>query len=831
MTFPSGDTENVEYQIKLDAILALQRLAELTNATKNFDTQMQAATAQVKNFASQWGMSFQQAKGTLAGLDKEISGTTESSVVFGGRGQEAWNKVGTAAESAGKKTQQGAQTMVGGINLVKTALHILVASGIFAVINAFQQMFAMAIKGLRELETATYNLVNAERVLSEQGVAITPEGLDETIRKLMEIDPLLSKIQATESVSRVASLVAPAIGFGQKEIRDLSQAIAVLAVKNKGLGKSFEEVESMISNAFLSGRVSMGINQLGVKITDQIVKDEALRMGLVKTGDEFDNLTGKMESNIKARAMLSVLTQTTNEELAHLPEFFKTADAQFTITQARLQDLLTMVGKFSGPALVETFDFISKALAGWIIILEKLKPVIESVVATFAAGLGFIKGLLAANGSSLEEYMEEVMATAKKAGDDARAYFQDFADGADTATAAGQEFASSVDNISKASEEAKEKVADLAKEMQDNLADIERQYSQKRQDIATNYSDKIADINKKSRDKDADALTDYNNKVADIDKASSEKKSKIQQDYRQKEIDREREYQNKLNELRAKFLFDLEDALRERDARAVLRLIRQYQTEKKFLEDKNKMEQQQNKAELQQKLQDAEIEKQQKMDAARKEFEDKLKENALARQRELEEAATWKRRELRDAATWHQRQLEEQRIYLQRKLRDLADAIAKEYQLMDAGARSILRLMQSYYTLAGGFGSTTTNPLSGGTSNTSTFPVYTNQQSGIGSGLYNPYDIRSRGGFAEGGTLLATRPTTVTFGETPEIATFTPITRMGQNLNDLVVSGGQGKGSGKANVVLTLSPDLRAEIVENSLETMAIHVERLVRND
>jgi hypothetical protein len=789
----------------------------------------------------------------LASKVNIVGGLTEEEYAAN-KAAVAQMNLANATDESGKKSD----VLGGKINILRTALHLLVASAIFAVINAFQQMFSMAIKGLRELETATYNLTNAERTLSEQGVEITPKGLDETIKKLQKLDPLLSKIQATEVVSRAATLVAPSVGFNAKEIDEFSQAVAVLAVRNKGLGKSFEEVESQVSNAFLSGRVSVGINQLGVKITDQIVKDEALRMGLVKTGDEFDKLTGKMESNIKARAMLSILTQNTSKDLAHLPDFFKTADAKFGIFQARLQDVFTKVGTLLAPILIKFFDVAIKGLekvAGW---LEKNESTLTlmanaaaQLIPIFVGIVNFIMKFVTAIGLGLQLFsyfvgrmswlIDKVPFLSKLA---EKLSFKGIGDSTDTATSSMQEFGTTAMDTASKVEEAtakmKDSLADLAKENKDKLADIQRNYKEKLQDIARDYADKISDINRKTADKRADAEIDLGNKLADINRDTGDKISSAQEDYRQKEIDREKEKNDKLRELRHKFLMDLEDALRERDARAVLKLIRNYQFEKKQAEEANKQKAQQNKQELQQKLQDIEVERQQKIEAARREYADKLKEIELARQRELSEAQTWRQRELRDARIQHQRQLEEQRIYLQRKLRDLADAIAKEYQLTAAGSAAILRLIQSYFGAAGsalsGFGSSLTGSLSGGVSggsgsSTSTSP-YVNQQPGIGSGLYNPYDIRSRGtGFAEGGTLLATRPTTVTFGEKPEIATFTPLGG-GANMNKLFSSLGGGKDSGgMVNIALKLSPDLRAEILDSTLDNVAVHLERLSRSE
>ena len=80
--------------------------------------------------------------------------------------------------------------------------------------------------------------------------------------------------------------------------------------------------------------------------------------------------------------------------------------------------------------------------------------------------------------------------------------------------------------------------------------------------------------------------------------------------------------------------------------------------------------------------------------------------------------------------------------------------------------------------------------------------------------------------FAEGGTMIADRPTTVTFGEGQglEMATFTPLNKTGRDVNKLFTNlSGQGGGSmdGTLEVDVTLSPDLEARIVKRSMDETA----------
>lgn len=827
MTMPD---ENVQFSVVLEAQKALIVLAELTNKTRSFTDQLLYAKNVVKQFGQDTGMGFEKAKSTLAGLDKELSGTSASSVVFGAKGQEAWEKVGTAAEKTASKVGISSRVMT-------IAMGMLIHQGINLVINAFQSMFTMAIKGLRELETATYNLVNAERTLSEQGVEISPQGLEKSIADLQKLDPLLSKIQATEAVSRISSLVAPNVGLNAKEIDQLTQSIAILAVKNRGLGKSFEEVESQVSNAFLSGKVSVGINQLGVKITDQIVKDEALRMGLVKTAEEYDALTGKMQANIKARAMLSVITQATSKEIAHLPDFLKTADAKFGIFQARMSDFFTSLGTVAAPLIQRVLDLLidgfTKASA-WIDKNRDSLLIFADVMGNVVVIVLKLTGILLKFGIAGVQAFKGIIEGAQKLIDKIPFLkkvaellgFKGIGDATDTPTGTSDPFGGGAgaskygDRYAEAVDEAEQKVTEIMKDAREKREDLDRNHANKMADIARDASRKMADIATNLRDKLEDAQKDYGNKVADINSDTDKKIAETKQDSYKKSIEAEQKYQDELKSLREKYLMDLEEALRARDARQVLKLMKQYAIDKeKAVENRNK-EREQAKTESQQKIRDLEQERKEKLAVAAKDLADKIKQAQLAANRERRDAAIAHQRALADARQAYQRQLAEQRLFLQRKLADLAASIAAEYNLTAAGARAISDLINS---ASGGTGTASTYSNGGstyGATNNAPLPYAVGSQ-----------DIWGRGGMAEGGTFLATRPATINVGENrPEVITATPLGKPGKDISKVFTNGSVGGANGQIELGLTLSPDLEARIISQTLSETANVVLKINRS-
>lgn len=853
------DNNEVEYNILIEATIALKNLADLTSATSSFNQKILETTEAVKSASKQWGVSFEEAKAQLRGLDESLSGTAQSSVVFGGAGQAAWEQVGEASIKAGEDVEKSSKLMVGGIDIVRLALRFALIGALFEVVNAFRQMFSTAIDNLRKMELATNNLVDAERRLSGAGVEITPKDLDSFIKKIQQLDPLVSKLEASQAVSDTASRLGATLKLSKEQMDSFIQSMTILAVRGRALGKDFNSVFEEGVSSLLSGRVSRGLNDLGANINDSTVKIKAVQMGLVASADAFDKLTGEAKKYVQVSAEIALLQDSTKDTVSHLPDAFKGADAAFGIFQAKLTNVLTTIGTDLTPLIIKVLttisdwlqklnDFLTKNQDAVLVYVEgftALLTVAGKLVELFlklGTAIGWGIGLLSKVIEKIQQIIDKHPGL-KKVVDLLSKITPDIGSSPDTPTNLNpppnsDQQQQQADKI-KMVQETEQKLQNVMQESADKKADIEREYGQKLQDIATNYSQKLEDIATQTAQKREDALRDYGQKVDDINRDAAQKIADAQREWRQKEIDKQKEFQNKMKELRDKFLFDLEDALHERDARQVLRLIRQYNLDKKHLEDQSKLDRQQAKKDLAAKLQDIEIERQRKLEAAQREYQDKLQQIAIGEARARAEAQLWQQRALADANTWHQRQLQEQQQYLQRKLRDLANAIMQEYNLTAQGAQAVYSMLNGYFGTGGmasnllsGFGAS----LGGGTSTSSGPGTQVGASPGIGSGLYNPYDVRTPRspyfGHAEGGTLVATRPTQALFGENgPEIVSFTPLTRpgndMGKIFGDKSALGGMG---GDMKIRLELSPDLEARIIDSSMENVAVHIERIDRS-
>lgn len=840
MVAPQGDSEQVRYDILIEAKAAIQSMRDMLKYTHDNTIKMTEFTNQILLDSKRWGVSWQQALGIYKQLNAELSKSKKATLFGQTGGQDLFKQtemymnslqqagrlheqVGQSAEKMGTQTESGTKKAVRGIDAMRIALGVLISMLVFQLIQAIQNTFSLMIKNLRETELAVYNLVNAERRLSEQGIDVTPKGLQETIDSVRELVPILSQIQVEELVSRIATNVAPALKLTNVQIKQLAEATALLYVRNKALGKSFEEVEAQITNAFLTGKVSTGINQLGVKISDQIVKDEALRLGLVKTEEEFNSLTGEMESQIKAAAMLSVVYKNATGDIQSIGEYMETTDAKIEKSKSSWDDLLTTLGTLFGPILGGIIDALTRSMQGWILILDKVKEPLQNVVATWGAFINVINktgnvptGILDVfQLFSSEKFFQEY--------EKIKESFEGLEAVADTPTNAIDNFQESLDDFD--SEKFSQEVEDIHRDMEQAYEDLNEKLAEKQADLDMEYQRKAED-----------ALRDYNRKVEDINRDAEREIANLKDKHREEDLRDEQDYQLKLWELRMRFLMDLEDALHARDARQVIRLMKQYAIDKEALERKKNLDDRNREEDQRNELEDIEIKRQQRLEDAKLEYAQKLQDQQIAKQRELDDLNQWYAREQADIQT-----------NIQRKLQALIQGWIDEQKLTEQGAASVYAILSKYFGPGGmtdALYAYMASQFSAMSSMASTMSGYSagGGLAGLGSssgavGSSNGTGGRPvapsprRRGFAEGGSMLATRPTTVTFGEAgAELAQFTPIGRTGQDINKLFMGNGGGEGmDGTLMVELLLSPDLEARVVDASMSGVANIITKIRR--
>lgn len=213
------------------------------------------------------------------------------------------------------------------------------------------------------------------------------------------------------------------------------------------------------------------------------------------------------------------------------------------------------------------------------------------------------------------------------------------------------------------------------------LYDIDVEYKAKRLELENDYANKVADINRS-----------YQDKIAEINQRQQEDKAKQRND----ELQKEREFQNQMLVLKENFLMALDDALHARDARQILKLIKNYELDKLQAERKNALDKASAKedAEIRQKSYNedrkkAEADRKAKLAEAQRDYADKIaKLNA-------DEAA-----EREAARLANERKIEDLHRSMQDRLEVIAAGLVEEYKLTEENLKGIVGLYLRYYNNA-----------------------------------------------------------------------------------------------------------------------------------
>lgn len=704
-------------------------------------------------------------------------------------------------------------------NLIRTAIGTLEAMAIFLLTRFIGEAIKKSIDSLKQFELAIYRIQIAERALSQAGVDITPQQLADIAKGVVETYKTVSEIDALKMVSNLAVLTKD-LKLTADQYEKISQAIPLIAQQ---ADISIESAtDQIVQGLTKSGR---GWADLGITVDAAIIKQRAVTDGLVESADAYNALTAEQKQQVEVMALINILYDNANTNLASQAEYLATVAGKQAKLNSSWETFTTDLGILSSPALKAGLDILDKFVNIMIKDIERVRGLYIVFMAETVAVFQTVKGVLDGNITSLSALKDTFLSTLHAAASALDQYMkpQVTGDTPTSPTGVNDAVVSETEDLQKALEKMNNAILDaqikLGQDMEEaaidlgrKLVDIAEEYAKKRADAERDYGNKVRDIN-----------LSYNNKIQDINQSQAEAQQKARND----EIDREQEFQNKMLELKEKYLMDLEDALHERDARAVLRLMKQYNLSREQAERDHALEEDKAGRDLQTQKQkfaserkQAELDRRQKLEAARQDYLDKLEQ--LKRDEEAERHA---------AEVAYARKVEDLQREMENRLAIVGASLVQEFNLTKQGLDAIFKLYMTYYTNISKIYSAMNQMLAGqGAISATTLAnrTYTAPSSGGGG---RSSSIKA---FAEGGSMIANSPTTVTFGENGiELATFTPIGRNGRDTNKLFssLSGNSGEGmSGQVALDVFLSPDLEARVVDKATTQTANVITRIQKS-
>jgi hypothetical protein len=742
-----------------------------------------------------------------------------------------------------------------GIDVIRTALGTLVAVGIFTFLNAIQKGFTEATKAARELEDSLFRLTNVERILSQGGTDVTMKGLKDGIQEIKKLFPIFSQEDLTQLVAQI-SISTKELGLTERQIIDLSKAIAVLNIRSTEEETASQTAQKVISSLITDN--AKGIASLGLSFNENTMEIKGMELGIITATHKLKDLTNEEKAQIK----YNILLENTGGELSNVNDYLDTNTAKIKANSAAWHDFLTTVGQGINnliPDIVPLVEKLQKSSE-----LSGLDQLIRGTGKT-NIGIGSDPQLLAVQAKMFlglklttkeYEHLKEVLESIP---DDeilkifpdpsaikdrfTRELVESIVEIKDTATGLPDPLIdASVDDSGL--DELSEKLQDIAIDAQHAREDLAVLLEQKQEDLEINFQLKLDDLDTEYIQKAEDAAIDYGHKVEDINLDAQQKIEDAKRKAREDEEKAEAEFLLRMKHLRMDFLLDLDDALHARDARQVLRLIKEYNNDKQKLVDKKALDDKFRQESLEADLKNIEVERQRKLESAAVEYQRKLEQLAVAKQRELAELALWKQREEAELATWYQRELEEIDRNTQQKIERLLAGYIEEGKIHEEQQAKIHGILLKWFGQNKGLVDNLMAYTASAFANMAAMAASALSFASMPlpasmSGAPAPYwqmAAQSAGGLASGGQFVATKPTSALFGEggEPELVTVTPLSKLASLRGKQPINGADGMDgrNGQQRIVLdmNLSPDLEARVIERAMDGTADVISKINRS-
>jgi hypothetical protein len=635
------------------------------------------------------------------------------------------------------------------------------------------------IKRGLDLNRSFFNLSVAVRALQRVGLDISFEEVNTAIAALQARFGIFTRGELVEGTSQLL-LLTRNLRLSKEETFALIDATAQLAIITQ---KDFGETGFLIARAVASGYTE-ALQRAGIEASRTAIEQAALARGIDKA---FLAMTQAERAAVTLDLILKQLGATSTD----LDQFQGSLAGRALVADVAFKQTADTLGTLLLPIMVKFKEFIAKALIPTIVGVTS--AFIFLLSSAIAYGIGFAAATKAALDGQIISYLELAKAIVQ-ARDELISASQETLTSGFTLPFEGLDVAVGIPGIP-LDDEAAEKQQKIA----DDIREIFRKFQEDLLDASINLQRQLDDIETKRLQNVADEELEWAQKIEEINRSTEDKIAEATENFHLKELEAEEKFQEQLTKLREGFLLDLEDALRERDALQVLRLIRRFNLAQTQLSREAALEAEQRQRAFEDELADIQEQRAIRLRELQIEHEQRLAEIELQAQRERDAAQLDYARKLEDL----QRHMNDRLAILKAGLEAELALHAAAGQALIAQAVSLADILRQVYGSI--FGDSSANLDAGG--------------GGGGKPAIPPLK------FQHGGTLVARKPTLALFGEVPEVVQFSPIGRIGRN-EDRVFGGGlpfdrPRHDRGRMDIRIDLSRDLVGRIIDNALDDLA----------
>lgn len=714
-------------------------------------------------------------------------------------------------------------------------------------------LFKMAAREGQEWAQTLYKLSVSVRLLQNLGMEITFQESLKTVQELKREFGIFTTMGLTQGVAQIQLLMRN-FQFTKEEMKEVVRLSAALATVQ---GKDISEAARELALFFSSGYAE-SLQRAGFAVNRVTVQHEAMRMGLFKSYLQLTEVE-------RAHAGLSLVMKQAGDLTKLATEYQETASGKVDTAKNRWSELWKVVGLKMNPALAVLGSLLIKVIDGLLILDGVFRLFVTGTLSTLIAGFMtssdavkmFWEALQGKEVGGVDAIIQKFYENmARIQGVLHKIAFPELVDPLKTQAEAAldaakmmaeQEAVAILEAFDRLRQEIIEEqlrlqrdLKKLETDLQRDLAEIDEDGAQRRDELWRDYYRRISDLDTDLARDIAKAERDLQSDLADIDRDAAQDRAEAERKFRDDDLEAERDYQRDMRRLRDRYLFDLEDAVRARDAKQIRSLARRFQFDRDRLRKDFKDDAEERKIRFQEEIEDIErqrqrrrqermIDHQQQLADLRLQHAQRRQEAWIAFQQELADLAEQLEQKRADRLEKYRQEIQDAKDASRDRLKAVAESLVLEQGLTEKGARRIYSLLYDYFGPGGAVEDIYRYLLQS----------IAQMESIIDRGLQKRYDHRYAReippppgrGYAEGGSFVAMKPIRRMFGERgPELVTAIPLTRAGHDVGKLMEAPAMTMGgSGRLAIQIMLSPGLEGKIVKQSLDALGdvlVEIER-----
>lgn len=595
----------------------------------------------------------------------------------------------------------------GTIKQVAAGLGIFVS--IASVVRGVVRILKEAVQNAITFNQSIFTLQTGIRAMQRSGLDVTFESMSNSINKIREEFKVFSTQDIVQGYS-LATVKMRQLGASQEQLNTLMDEAGKLAILS---GQNISDVAQDISYAITTG-YSRTLKNLGIAFSRQMLDAEAAAMGI-------KGAYTSLNSQTKLLIAQSLIERQLKGYAGDISEYYKTQAGQLEMAQASLKESSTSLGE----SLLPAWAAIVSKIAIWVDGLVTARDVIKQIWDNTNLGFGkkwnltqlFVEGQFKGTAGLIKQAMinagyikdDQFTLPGMKDQNIAKAIAKSMGG----LSEADQEIVQTAfnalkDDYESAYQDMMEKIADINAKAEEDLLKAKEDFYQKSIDLDNKYQQQLDDLATKQNLATTDAYSDYQFDLESIQIDYQNSKADLQEKYNQESLNKEIELQRKLDELRDKAFFDLDEAVRTRDARKARSIIRQYNFDRaQAIKDASNATVDRQ-AQFQRELADLARQANRRAEERRIEYQRKLDELALEYQREQDQALLNHQRDEAELTKWledernqirkNQRdEINDAQQALNKKLQKLGEAYVKEYGMNVALVSALQSLWNGYY--------------------------------------------------------------------------------------------------------------------------------------